>query len=217
MDLYDVRRRKELLFHILLKARELAGADTLEIGCGTGLFSEELAARKCNLTVLDIGPGLVDQVTGRLHCQGTVGDACCLPFPDGSFDYVISSECIEHTNDPKKAIAEMCRVCRPGGTVCFTTPNKVWYPVLWLSQKLNVRKFRGVENWIFPREAIRVMKKSGMGQIKAAGCHLWPFQVKFSRPLLTWIDRRFPGWYRGMINFGVVGSKPAENDFEKSR
>jgi ubiquinone/menaquinone biosynthesis C-methylase UbiE len=207
MSDYDVQRRQELVFEQLLAGRRLDGLAVLEVGCGTGRFSQRIAALGANLMVLDIGPNLVKAVREKLGCKGVVGDACKLPFPDETFDAVISSECIEHTPDPLAAIREMCRVCKTGGTVCFTTPNKLWYPVLWLSVKLHIRKFAGPERWIFPGTGRKVMKAAGMGEMVASGCHAWPFQLKFTRGLLARLDRS-GGWlYPLMINFGIAAKK----------
>ena len=207
MSAYDVDRRRELIFSRLLADVPLEGKRILEVGCGTGKFSTVLRERGSDLTVLDIGRGLVRSVAGRVSSPGVVGDACRLPFRDAGFDAVVSSECVEHTPDPERAVAEMCRVVRPGGFVCLTTPNKLWYPVLVLAQALGLRKFAGTENWIFPGAAARVMRRDGLGEITLGGCHLWPFQLSFTRPLLRWVDRFGPALYPLMINFGILGKK----------
>jgi ubiquinone/menaquinone biosynthesis C-methylase UbiE len=46
-----------------------------------------------------------------------------IPFADESFDYVVSSEVIEHVIEPEKAIHEMCRVLKRGGYLALTTPK----------------------------------------------------------------------------------------------
>ena len=208
MDDYDVLCRCGLIFHSLLRDVDISNNKVLEVGCGTGRISCEIISRKADLTVLDIGENLVHKVTSKLGCQGVVGDACQLPFESGAFDVIISSECIEHTLYPVKAIQEMCRVCRPGGIVCFTSPNKLWYPILWLSVKTRIRCFRGIENWLFPYQAASAMKHSNIDNIRFSGCHLWPFQLKFTRPVLKWIDRIAGSYlYRMMINYGIRGTK----------
>ncbi len=210
MDDYDVSRRCYLIFNQLLKDEDLGGKKVLEVGSGTGRVSQEIFSRKADLTILDIGENLVRQVREKLNCEGVVGDACCLPFDDNSFEVVISSECIEHTLTPQKAIREMCRVCKPGGLVCVTSPNKLWYPILWLSVKLNIRKFRGIENWLFPNQASGIMKQSKMNNICLSGCHLWPFQLKFTRSILKWFDKTLGRClFPLMINYGIRGMKEA--------
>jgi len=207
MSNYDVRRRLYLVFSILLSDIDIKGKKVLEVGCGTGKFSEVIIGKGAELTVVDIGQNLVHSVSEKTGCKGVVADACNMPLENDSFDIVISSECIEHTAEPLKALEEMCRLCRKDGFVCLTTPNKLWYPVLVLSQKLGIRKFSGIENWIFPAQAKRVLSMHGFGELKMRGCHLWPFQIKFTRRLLSLIDCNFSFLYPVMINFGIVGQK----------
>jgi ubiquinone/menaquinone biosynthesis C-methylase UbiE len=207
MSDYDVERRHWLVFRTLLGGEDLRASRVLEIGSGTGRFSKTAQQLGGRLTVLDIGEKLVAAVADELGCEGVNGDALSLPLRADSFDLIISSECIEHTLDPEQAIREMCRVCRPGGLVCITAPNRFWYPVLVLSQKLGLRDYSGIENWMFPGRAGAIMRQAGMGQIRLAGCHLWPFQLKFSRPLLRKLDALGKSLYPVMINFGIVGRK----------
>jgi ubiquinone/menaquinone biosynthesis C-methylase UbiE len=207
MNEYDVERRLYLVFPVLLKDVEIKGKQALEVGSGTGRFSQRIIEVGGQLTIVDIGKNLVEAVCSKLGCQGIVADACNLPIEDNRFDVVISSECIEHTLDPLKAIREMCRVCKPGGTVCLTTPNKLWYPALWLSQVLKIRKFAGMENWIFPGKARTVMQNCGFEHLQIRGCHLWPFQLRFTQSLLRRLDSRSRWLYPVMINFGIVGQK----------
>lgn len=207
MSDYDVERRLDLIFSTLLRGEPLKKRRVLEVGSGTGRISRVIAHEGADLTAVDVGARLVATVAGELRCQGVVGDALCLPFCDGAFDVVISSECVEHTTDPLQAIREMCRVCRRGGAVCLTTPNRLWYPVLVVSQKLGFRKYAGIENWIYPRHAAAVMRSQGMADVTLSGCHLWPFQLKLSRPLLRHLDRLGKWLYPFMINFGALGRK----------
>lgn len=207
MNNYDVSRRIALIFDQLLGGRSLKDASVLEVGCGTGRFSTEIARRGARLTVLDIGFGLVSDTSKRTHSLGTTGSACKLPFSDSSFDFVISSECIEHTPSPQESIREMARVCRPGGTLCLTTPNRIWFPVLLLSQWLGLRNFAGPERWIWPGDAVKILASNGFEEIRLSGCHLWPFQLSFTRPLLRFLDRTGHLLYPLMINFGVVAKR----------
>ncbi len=51
-----------------------------------------------------------------------VGDVCDMPFPDNNFDSVFLMEVLEHVHDPHKAISEIYRVLKPGGTLVFSVP-----------------------------------------------------------------------------------------------
>ena len=207
MSDYDVERRLSLIFQTLVAPEDIDGKRVLEIGSGTGRFSRIIQDFGGNLTILDIGEGLVQDVSQELRCKGVAGDTLALPFSPESYDIIISSECIEHTVHPECAIREMCRICAPNGLVCITAPNRFWYPVLLLSQKLALRKYSGIENWMFPKRAASIMREENMTAIQLAGCHLWPFQIKFLQPLLRNMDRLSKWLYPVMINFGIVGRK----------
>jgi len=194
-----------MIFSQLLRNERLDGAKVLEVGCGTGRISKRIASIGADLTVLDIGESLVDKVSHSLSCTGVVGNACNIPFADQAFDVVVSSECIEHTPKPELAIEEMCRVCRCGGMVCITSPNRLWYPLLFIANRFGLRKFSGIENWIWPHKAKTVMVNKGFRDIVISGCHLWPFQIRFTHPLLRKLDSLGEHLCPFMINFGIVG------------
>jgi len=128
------------------------------------------------------------------------------------FDLVLSSECIEHTASPLKALDEMCRVVRPGGYLILTTPNPVWYPVLWLSQKLKIRRFEGSESWVWPRVVNGRLIRNGFHEMFFGGCHLAPWQIPGIKAILPWFDRFGSRLYPFMINYGFRARKrSAEN------
>ncbi len=207
MSDYDVQRRLDLMFSTLIERNEFEGRRVLEIGSGTGRISREIVEAGAELTILDVGPRLVGDVAGGVGCSGVAGDALRLPFAEGTFDVIVSSECIEHTLDPWLAIREMCRVCSPGGAVCLTTPNRLWYLAMRASQKMGLRDYAGIENWLYPRQAAAVMKSQGMTDITISGCHLWPFQIRFLRPALKRVDALGKWLYPFMINFGILSRK----------
>lgn len=98
--------------------------DVLEIGAGSGAMAAELLARhdQLTMTVTDFDQEMVDAASARLAAFGdrvTVrqADATALPFPDGSFDAVLSWIMLHHTVDWDKALAESVRVLRPRGHV----------------------------------------------------------------------------------------------------
>jgi 2-polyprenyl-6-hydroxyphenyl methylase/3-demethylubiquinone-9 3-methyltransferase len=207
MSDYDVERRVNLMFSVLIDPDQIRGRRVLEIGSGTGRISSVVVRVGGELTILDVGPRLVSEVVGALNCEGMAADAQKLAIGDDLFDLVVSSECIEHTLEPELAIREMCRVCKPGGIVCLTTPNKLWYPVMRAAQRLGARKYDGIENWLCPGQAVDVMKGEGMVDVTVSGCHLWPFQIRPLRPLLKRVDAGGKWLYPLMINFGVAARK----------
>lgn len=107
--------------------RELIGArhddELLDIACGPGSLSLDLAPHVAAATGLDMTPAMLDQARAAQADRGIVnatwvqGDAAALPFPDGSFSVVASSAAFHHFESPAKVLSEMARVCRPGGRV----------------------------------------------------------------------------------------------------
>ena len=96
------------------------GARWLDVGCGTGAFSE-LIARRCapaSLTGIDPSPEQIAYAREHLpRFRFEVGDSAAMPFADGAFDVVASALVIHFIPDRQKAFAEMKRVLAPGGLV----------------------------------------------------------------------------------------------------
>jgi ubiquinone/menaquinone biosynthesis C-methylase UbiE len=100
----------------------LAGRDVLEVGCGSGIAVQLFAEAGANVTAVDLTPWAVHTTRARLEAFGLAGnvteaDGENLPFEDASFDLVFSWGVIHHTSDMRRALAELVRVCRPGGTL----------------------------------------------------------------------------------------------------
>lgn len=98
--------------------------NVLEIGAGSGAMAADLLARydQFNMTVTDFDKAMVDSASARLAEFGNrvlvrQADATALPFPDGSFDAVLSCVMLHHTIEWETALAEAVRVLRPGGHV----------------------------------------------------------------------------------------------------
>jgi len=87
----------------------------LDIGCGPGRVLGFLARRGVSCIGLDRSRISVGLAAERYHCPVVVGDNLRLPFADGSADVVISDGVIHHTEDPRAAFFENCRILKPGG------------------------------------------------------------------------------------------------------
>jgi ubiquinone/menaquinone biosynthesis C-methylase UbiE len=99
-----------------------AGA-VLDVGCGTGVITEELSRRTEGRVVgLDLNPAMVRHAAGRVHSvEWVVGDAHRLPFPTGAFDLVICNFLLLWAENPPLAVEEMSRVLREGGVLLAGT------------------------------------------------------------------------------------------------
>lgn len=115
-------------WHLLTIAHlpDLTGRRVLEIGCGRGAFSRYLAEHGADLVAADFSSTAVAHARTRLEPLGVepiVADIMEIPFPDESFDLVVSQETLEHVPDPARGLAELVRVTKRGGTLIVTTPN----------------------------------------------------------------------------------------------
>lgn len=108
-------------------------AEILDMGCGGGFLSNDLALAGHSVTGIDLSTSSL-KVAEKYDRTRTVrymqGDIYQVPFPRESFDVVAAMDVLEHVSEPSKVIAEATRVLRPGGLFFFNTFNK--NPLSWL-------------------------------------------------------------------------------------
>lgn len=204
---YDTERRLEIVFDELLAHENLAGCAVLDVGCGTGWFSQRAARRGARVTSLDIGTRLLARVRDKCESRLVAADACALPFRASSFDVVISSECIEHTLDPALAFREIHRVTRPGGLLVVTVPNHIWHFAVTFAAAFKLRPFEGYEHWLRWREVRALVRETGASLQAMRGFHLVPPLFSAMQPVLRRADAW--GYHLGrlMLNIAVLARK----------
>lgn len=127
-DFHQIARQNVCMAEALCEAVDPRGGQrVLDIACGSGTAALVAARRYCEVTGIDYVPELIDRARRRaeaddLDAAFQVGDAQYLPFPDGSFDVVLSVYGVQFAPDQEKAAREMLRVCRPGGRIGLATP-----------------------------------------------------------------------------------------------
>ncbi|WP_244524117.1 methyltransferase domain-containing protein [Blastococcus sp. DSM 46786] len=114
------------------------GLDLLDVGCGPGTITVDLAARVAPGRVLglDLSADPLDEARAGADRAGVevtfaVGDVYALDVPDASFDVVHAHQVLQHLTDPVAALREMARVCRPGGLVAVRDVDyaaTTWFP-----------------------------------------------------------------------------------------
>jgi SAM-dependent methyltransferase len=160
----------------------LRNARVLEIGCGWGDFSAWMASRGAgSVTGEDFSTVAIDTARSRHHAAGlqfNVGDIESVAHPAGSFDLVVSCETIEHVRNPRRAVCELARVLRPGGTLLLSTPN-------YLSTAGAHRVFREATG-----------RKWDEGGQPFVGWTMYPRTVAWVRGAgLRIVSKRGDGWY----------------------
>ncbi len=102
-----------------------AGQDLLDVGCGPGTITADLAARVApgRVVGIDAAPGVLEaaaefgRAAGAANLRFAPGDVYHLGFDDASFDVVHAHQVLQHLTRPVEALGEMRRVLRPGGTL----------------------------------------------------------------------------------------------------
>eukprot|EP00761_Pharyngomonas_kirbyi_P004567 gb/GECH01004572.1/.p1 GENE.gb/GECH01004572.1/~~gb/GECH01004572.1/.p1 ORF type:complete len:332 (+),score=48.40 gb/GECH01004572.1/:1-996(+) len=154
----------------------------LDIGCGGGILTEEMARQGYHLTGIDVShqslqvardhskkSGLSDRI------QYQSGSATELPFPNDCVDGIVISDVLEHIHDLPKAISEMARVLRPGGVLVFDTMNRTL--ISYFISILTVQEVfqwvpRDTHNWdmfVTPKEVQQLMAKNDLILCDVAG------------------------------------------------
>ena len=159
------------------------GGSLLDVGCGNGYFTVPLA-RKWSVTALDLSRRML-----RLnpHRSSVSASAYRLPFRDGEFDVVFSSNMVYYLADPTLALGEMVRVA--AGSIVVIVPNR-WNPLMALFSLL-----KKVERPALLMTASRIASvMRGLGaEVLFTGAHgltTAHSTPAFLLPFLRWADRR---------------------------
>ena len=165
---------KELVFSLF----EIKHGDAvLDVGCGTGNYTIELAKRGADVVGVDSSEEML--IWARQKAQGErlkvnfqVADALNLPFPDESFDLILSNGLLCFLKEPEKALMEMHRVLKPGGGLAVGVLNK-WSPWAFF------RRIKGLYKDTIYNQAYFISPPELEGLIRRAG-----FDVKETRTCL---------------------------------
>ena len=188
MDDYDLGRRREVLVDRFL-GPTLRGMLVLDAGCGVGGLTRTLVAGGARVVAADIGAKLAAETRARCGCAAVVATLDGMGFRTGSFNAVVSSEAIEHTPDPVRAVRELFRLVKPGGSLVLSTPNRLWLPPVRIASALRLRPYDGYENFLWPSTLRRALESAGGRVVEHRGIHLWPFQIEALHGASRWVDR----------------------------
>ena len=182
------------------------GERVLDLGAGTASSSASLAASGADVVAADFSSGMLAEGRRRHghlpNLSFVEADAMALPFGDDEFDAVTMSYSLRNVHDPKKALAELLRVTKPGGRVVInefsTPPNPVFR-----------RLYRFYNAQILPRTARLAGTNGDAYDYLNESIAAWPDQ----RTLAGWMYEA--GWTQVAhrnLTFGIValhrGVKP---------
>jgi len=185
------------------------GMTLLDVGCGPGTITADLAARVApgRVTAVELAAGALElaraeaAARGRSNVDFVVGDVHALGLAADRFDVVHAHQVLQHVADPVAALREMRRVCRPGGTVAVRDSDYAafaWFPAVpeleeWLSLYRRIARSNGGE----PDAGRRLLswaRAAGFAEVTATSS-TWCFATPEDR-----------AWWGGMWADRVVAS-----------
>jgi ubiquinone/menaquinone biosynthesis C-methylase UbiE len=184
---YD-RLEKRAIAKLLPPASD--GGTLLEIGCGTGHWSEYFSNRGFEVTGVDISQRMIAIARQKDIVGGTfeVADAERLPFADGVFDVAVAVTTLEFVADPVRAIAEMARcVKRTGGTLIVGALNLL--STYNQRRKRKVARMYASANLFSPGDMRNLLSPFGEPTVLVAGLVLPWDSLLWLSPLLEWMGR----------------------------
>ncbi|KAF7984200.1 hypothetical protein HWV62_15980 [Athelia sp. TMB] len=147
----------------------------LDVGCGPGTITADLAARvpQGHVTGLDPAPAVLAHAAARAPGTNTAfvaGDVHALAFPDATFDVVHAHQVLQHVGGPVRALREMRRVAKRGGLVAVRDADyaaMAWFP-----------EVDGMREW---RDLYRAVARGNGGEPDAGRMlHAWAHQAGFA-------------------------------------
>ena len=170
----------------LSRIRIEPGARILDVACGAGQTAIPMARAGAKVTGVDIATNLIEQARARVQAENLdarfeEGDAEMLPYPDGSFDIVLSLIGAMFAPRPELVAAELKRVCRPGGRIVMGN----WTPTGFVGQMFRIHGKYVPPPTIMPppvkwgdEEAIRERLEDGTSHLKLSR-RMYPFRYPF--------------------------------------
>jgi SAM-dependent methyltransferase len=203
------RQRQAAVLDCVDAADMPRAAAALEIGCGAGHLTAQLAERSLRIEAVDASQAMVDVAANRarekrLQERVSVGvaDVHALPFESDHFDLVVAVGVIPWLHTPDGAIREMARVLRPGGQLVLTADNRARLtsftdpreilaqtPLRRVYRALRKRHGVAISRLDFPRRVDRLLREGGLRPIERRTVGFGP---------LTFLGRPIVGDARGI-------------------
>lgn len=148
------------------------GLNVCDCACGSGMGTKKYhEAGAHSITGVDVSPNAIisaPKLDGVTYIEGSAEN---LPFPNESFEFIVSFETIEHVENPQKVIQEFSRCLKPNGLLLISTPNRlVTNPLLPPKGKpwnpYHVREFSPTEFTDLISAEFHNLQTFGQNQIK---------------------------------------------------
>jgi ubiquinone/menaquinone biosynthesis C-methylase UbiE len=164
------------IYDATLNSLEQRHHRVLDVGCGTGIMSTELAACGHHVLGVDLSPAMIEQAQRKQadNLNFVLGDAEQLPVADHCFDAVVNLISFHHYPHPARALAEFHRALRPGGRLVL---------VIFDRNSLYIKLAQAVNRWTKPiagntwqktaDEALNLLRNAGFERIEMKRVPYW--------------------------------------------
>ncbi len=138
------------------------GLEVLDAGVGEGYGAAILARASATVVGVDLEAEVVEHASARYpEVRFERADLLELPWPDGSFDAVVSLQVIEHLQRPREFVSEVARVLRPGGRLILSTPNRLTFSPDGIRNPFHTVEFAPAELRALLETALTVERLAG--------------------------------------------------------
>jgi SAM-dependent methyltransferase len=181
-------------------AERVAGGRVLDAGCGEGYGTDILAGAASSVVGVDLEVPVIRRAAERYpRAEFRAGDIGSLPFPDESFDAVVSLQVIEHVGDPSRFLQECARVLGRGGRLVLSTPNRLTFSKDGIRNPFHTFEFAPDELGSLLRQWFVDVSVAGTfhGRRLAVLDHI--LRVPFPERLLAQPAPEWPKWLRRVV------------------
>ncbi len=177
-----IRKTRETHWEEFCQIKE--NAHVLDAGCGNGDYTRLMLLKGARVWAFDYAGKMVQAAEQRLKREGlkaeklTVDSVLDIPYPDSMFDAVVCLAVIDHVPDDErsKAVSELARVLKPGGTLYINTPNK--YAFHWRTGHYLMRLVglfpKGKIRWFTPQQLSELVEDMDLVPMRSLGLEFIP-------------------------------------------
>ncbi len=195
---YTYNRRFTASFEL---ARDLIGPDNLTLdiqsrtGNGSLFWAQRGFIRQANL--VDFSEKMLAIASSKLTESGVDFEAHLvkslpLPFPNETFDLILSYETIEHVWDRTGFVRELARVLKSRRWIILTCPNLLWEPAHWLAAIFNLHHSEGPHRFLRRSRLLSLFASSGLEVVREKSAIILPFSSASSISVDQFLERTLP-------------------------
>lgn len=187
---YEQDARQEAILSLIKNNYALG----LDAGCGNGRDFNMLLQHTQTIIGIDSSQGMVaearikaDRTLNGQRIHLSIADVTRLPFQNGSFDFIVCSEVLEHVPNWRKALLEFCRLLKPGSTLIISTPNKLsMYGLTRYPGRLLLGSKHPYDKWKSYFELRSALEISGFEVTGTRGSCYLPGDISYYQPF-KWV------------------------------